>query len=272
MRVGSLFTGIGGIDLGLECAGMEIAWQIENDPVCQAILQRRWPDVELHNDVRRKMRLAEVDMVAGGFPCQPVSTAGRRLGEADPRWLWPQFLKIIKQAQPRWVFIENVEGLRVRGLGSVLKGLAESGYDAEWDCLPAHIVGAPHARFRYWIVANRNGDGSYWTRLHEGERPSVFQLAREGWSRLSSNGTSALGTSAYPHSARFQRLGSKRKLCQVAPEVAVSRFGWWESEPHVGRVVYGIPNRVDRIRQLGNSAVPQLVEVIGRAILAADGS
>lgn len=159
LTVGSLFSGIGGIDLGLERAGMHIKWMVENDPFCRLVLRHHWPHITLHENVKRKIRLEPVDVVAGGFPCQSVSLAGKRLHTEDARWLWPQMLSVIRQVEPRWVLVENVEGLRTKGLCEVLEGLAECGYDAEWDRIPASWVGAPHQRRRYFVVGYPEGSG-----------------------------------------------------------------------------------------------------------------
>lgn len=159
MKVGSLFTGIGGLDLGLERAGMEIRWQVEIDPFCRAVLEKHWPHVPKYGDIREVKgdELEPVDLICGGFPCQPISVAGRRLGEADPRWLWPEFARIVRVVRPKYVLVENVPGLLVRGMGGVLGDLAALGYDAEWDCIPAAAVGAPHLRDRVFIVAYPHG-------------------------------------------------------------------------------------------------------------------
>ncbi len=158
MTVGSLFSGIGGLDLGLERAGFEIRWQVERDPYCQRVLARHWPDVPCYDDITqiRGADLEPVDLLCGGFPCPPVSVAGKGLGDADDRWLWPEFARLIREVGPRYVLVENVTGLLAhpREFGSVLGELAESGYDAEWDCIPAAAVGAPHRRDRLWIVAH----------------------------------------------------------------------------------------------------------------------
>src|SRR5437588_4892053 len=153
--VGSLFSGIGGLDLGLGRAGMSVAWQVENDPFCAAVLEKHWPGVKRYGDIReiRWEEVESVDLVCGGFPCQPVSLAGRRLGTTDDRWLWPEFARCVRTVRPRYVLVENVPGLLVRGMGDVLGDLAACGYDAEWDCLPAAAVGAPHLRYRVFIVA-----------------------------------------------------------------------------------------------------------------------
>ncbi len=153
---GSLFAGIGGIDLGLERAGWECQWQVENDPYCTKVLEKHWPDVQRFGDLKEVTELPPVDLIAGGFPCQPVSHAGKRKGEADERWLWPEFARIIRLVRPPLVLVENVPGLLSRGMGAVLGDLAALGYDAEWESLPAAAFGAPHLRYRVFIVGYRN--------------------------------------------------------------------------------------------------------------------
>jgi DNA (cytosine-5)-methyltransferase 1 len=158
---GSLFSGYGGIDLGLEAAGFEVAWQVEADPFCRSILHRHWPDIPLYSDIRLVdwRRVRRVDLLAGGFPCQPVSQAGKKLAQEDERWLWPEFARAIRALRPRVVLVENVPGLRSRGFGDVLGDLAACGYDAEWDGISAAAVGAPHLRDRVWLVAWRASEG-----------------------------------------------------------------------------------------------------------------
>lgn len=321
---GSYFSGIGGLDLGMDLAGWDVKWQVENDPFCIEILKRRWPDTKRYQDVRRKFIPESVDLLFGGFPCQPSSTAGLQLGTKDPRWLWPHFLNGINQLRPKWVLIENVQGLRTKGLGTVLQGLADCGYDAEWDCIPAASFGAPHLRYRIFIVAypcgnwngerffaaksgseglnahignggtrpkeedgkeanksplgsktpsGSNGVGLLRTRVSEnGRRQDGTAVLQSAGDRRSGKGTgrvegSSIGT--YPNSARLQRLRDQRKLRQVEEEVSVGRYGWWQSEPDVGRVAYGIPDRVDRLRSLGNAVVPQVAYWLGKRLLEA---
>src|SRR5215510_6823709 len=159
MTVGSLFTGIGGFDLGLERAGMRIDWQVEIDPFCLRVLEKHWPHVKRYTDIRTvgAHNLGSVDLVCGGFPCQPHSLAGRRCGAADERNLWPEFARLICELRPRWVVAENVPGLLSvdagRFFGGVLRDLAACGYDAEWNVLSAAEFGAPHRRDRVWLVA-----------------------------------------------------------------------------------------------------------------------
>ena len=153
MRVGSLFSGIGGLDLGLERAGMEVVWQVEKDEFCRKVLRKHWPNVTIHEDVHDvgKHNLKEVELICGGFPCPVVSSAaaGRNVGP----WLWPEFARIIRDLRPDYVLVENVAGLLAGKLGLVLGDLAAIGYDAEWSCLPASMLGAPHKRARVWLVA-----------------------------------------------------------------------------------------------------------------------
>lgn len=153
LTIGSLFSGIGGLELGLERAGLgPVKWQVEIDPFCRDVLAKYWPDVERFEDVNTATP-SRVDLICGGFPCQPVSTAGKRRGQDDPRWLWPAFARQLEDLRPRWVVIENVPGLRTRGLRNVLGDLTDLGYDAEWRYLAAEDVGAPHRRTRLFVVA-----------------------------------------------------------------------------------------------------------------------
>jgi DNA (cytosine-5)-methyltransferase 1 len=154
-RFGSLFTGIAGMDKGLEDAGWECTWQVEIDPYCTAVLEKHWPRVPRFGDITEVDfdEVPAVDLLAGGFPCQPVSYAGKGKAQADHRWLWPEFARAIRALRPRFVLVENVPGLRGRGLDTVLGDLTTLGYDAEWHCIPASALGAPHRRDRIWIVA-----------------------------------------------------------------------------------------------------------------------
>lgn len=164
MNVLSLFAGIGGLELGLERAGMTVVGQVEINEWCRRVLAKHWPDVPRYEDVRTAAEwwLSEerppVDVISGGFPCQPVSLAGRRRGQDDERWLWPAMADTIRVLRPRYAVMENVPGLLVRGMGDVLGDLAAIGYDAEWRIVSAASIGAPHLRRRVFIVAYPNSD------------------------------------------------------------------------------------------------------------------
>lgn len=274
LTVGSLFSGVGGLDLGLERAGMRVAWQVEIDDYATRVLARHWPNVPRFRDVREcgRHNLAPVDLVAGGFPCQPHSLAGKRSASGDDRDLWGEFARILRELKPRWVVAENVPGLLSseagRFFGRVLRDLAASGYDAEWDCLPAAAFGAPHLRDRVFLVAHARG-----------KQPSQqSQPQSEGSAAADTGGAGVLRPVANCHSRGGTRSALKPQV-QAAVFVQPglvgcggSHFGAaWQAEPNVDRMADGFPGRVDRIRGLGNAVVPQVAEYVGRRILAAEG-
>lgn len=157
----SLFAGIGGIDVGLERAGHTCVGQVEIDAYCRKVLAKHWPDVPRIADVRsfKGNEFGPFDILAGGFPCQDISTAGPRAGlDGKHSGLWSEFARLVRETQPRYVLVENTTGLLVRGLDRVLADLAASGFDAEWDCLPAAAFGAPHIRAREWLLAYPRGE------------------------------------------------------------------------------------------------------------------
>lgn len=231
VKFGSLFAGIGGIDLGLERAGMTCAWQVEIDDYCNKVLEKHWPDVPRYRDVCTVTQLPYVDLIAGGFPCPPVSIAAsfRRKFDDDERWLWPEFYRIICETKPRYALVENVRGLLSARDGKlfagILRDLAQLGYDAEWEMLPASTFGAPHHRPRVFVLAYPKGVT---------QRP----IMRGEW---------------------LKGEGSKAR-----------QSNFWESQPEPPRMAYGIPDYMDRNFPIGNAVVPQVVEWIGRRIMDYD--
>ena len=155
LTVGSLFSGIGGLDLGLERAGMEVIWQSEIDPYGCRVLKKHWPEVVNHGNIKEInwRNVVRPDIICGGYPCQPFSTAGKRNGTDDPRHLWPWVREAISELRPRYAILENVRGHVSLGLSTVLGEMASIGYDAEWQIVSAASVGAPHRRDRVIIVA-----------------------------------------------------------------------------------------------------------------------
>jgi DNA (cytosine-5)-methyltransferase 1 len=272
MNFGSLFSGIGGFDRGFECAGMKCAWQCEIDPTCQKVLEKHWPEVKRYGDIRTigKHNLEPVDVICGGFPCQPHSLAGKRKASKDERDLWPEFYRIICEIEPEWVVAENVRGVLSsesgRFFGGILKDLAARGYDVEWQVLSAEAFGAPHIRERVFVVANRQSSGkrklpvSTWGSLEEsinpnGIRKDVSNSNGEGLSeRYESRGTTSQTRRIFARS-EFERV------------YTADRSQQWAIEPAICRVAHGIPGRVDRLKQLGNAVVPQVAEWIGRRIV-----
>lgn len=156
MTFGSLFAGIGGLDLGLERAGLVCRWQVEINPFSRDVLAKHWPTVRRFEDVRAVGRhnLEPVDLICGGFPCQDISNAGNRKGiKGERSGLWVEYRRIVRELRPRYVLVENVAALLVRGVDTVLGDLSALGFDAEWGVLRARDVGAPHRRARLFIVA-----------------------------------------------------------------------------------------------------------------------
>jgi DNA (cytosine-5)-methyltransferase 1 len=278
VRVLDLFSGIGGFSLGLERAGMRTVAFCEIDPYCRAVLRKHWPDVPCFSDVRdlHAYDVGPVDVICGGFPCQDISVAGKGAGLDGARsGLWSEYRRLIEECRPSWVVIENVVALRARGLDQVLGEISALGYDAEWHCIPAAAIGAPHRRDRIWIVAypgcqrcERREGSAQW------DQPDGTPAGRqEGHSRpLDGREGGCPRAVADADSARLaQRLRQEIERRAVRQEGDASPEGcWWNVEPDVGRVANGIPARVDRIRALGNAVVPQIVQAIGEAIMSAD--
>src|SRR5688572_4450644 len=194
MNVLDLFSGIGGFSLGLERAGMRTVAFCEIDPFCRRVLAKHWPGVPCYDDVRSLTaeRLAAdgiaADVICGGFPCQDISVAGKGLGlEGVRSGLWSEYARLIGEIRPRFVIVENVSALLSRGLGRVLGDLAALGYDAEWHCIPASAVGAPHIRDRIWIIAypqhpDADCSGSHRPQQHQhgAAQPAYEQICLAG--------------------------------------------------------------------------------------------
>lgn len=232
ITIGSLFSGIGGLELGLEWAGLgPVVFQCEIDPFCRAVLAKHWPNAVRFEDVTQPRVYPHVDVVCGGFPCQDVSDIrhGSSGGLRGPRSsLWWYFASVIRQVAPRFVVVENVGGGAIaRWLPTVRRHMCELGYQSFPMGVAARDVGAPHRRARVFVVA---------------------------------------------HASR--KRGGRRSGEVMAPskedgETAARRVGW-DSEPEVGRVVYGLPRGMDNrrlLRALGNAVVPQCAEIVGRVVL-----
>jgi DNA (cytosine-5)-methyltransferase 1 len=241
MKHGSLFAGIGGFDLGFQRAGMETVWQVEIDPKARLVLARHFPQAERFDDVKTVGigTLRRVDIICGGFPCQDISNAGRRVGiDGERSGLWVEMLRIIGELRPPFVCVENVAALLGRGMGRVLGDLAEIGYDAEWDCFRANEFGAPHPRERIFILAYPHSD-----RLETHPNETILRGTfggRRADGHIGTVGCENVWIEARPIGARPMGVGN------------------------------GIPSDVDRLRMLGNAVVPQIAEWIGRRIIEAD--
>ncbi len=280
MTHGSLFSGIGGFDLGFEWAGIETKWQVEIDEYCQKILELRFPDAKRYRDIRKVGKeLEPVDIISGGFPCQDISIAGKGAGINGPRsGLWAEMHRIIGLLRPRFAVIENVPMLIHRGLGRVLSDLAEIGYDAEWQIISARDVGAPHLRKRIWIVAYPQ------CRRWRGRviaKQTVGSMSIDKQTILANTDGTRLQTErAEQQTAGIERCCRKISNSEcaglyeryISKTGQIARCGWlkcdyWEAEPNVGRVAHRVPHRVDRLRGLGNAIVPQIAYFIGKKLM-----
>jgi len=281
VNVGSLFAGIGGFDLGLDRAGFDIAWQVETDPYCRAVLARHFPEARRFADVRDigADLLPPVDLLCGGFPCQDLSVAGRGAGIDGARsGLWSEFARLVRELRPGYVLVENVPALLSgKGkrwdrapIGRVLGDLAALRYDAEWACLSAREFGAPHLRKRVWIVAYSARDAE----AGPASPPrSQRQRARAG-SAACGGRARELADADVERREEVVRLAAERDTGQGNPVGSGAVAGReirsphpWTTEPDVGRVAHGVPDRVDRLAALGNALVPQIAEWIGRRII-----
>jgi DNA (cytosine-5)-methyltransferase 1 len=277
MRVLDLFSGIGGFTLGLERAGMHTIAFCESDAFCRAVLAQHWPDIPCHHDVRCFDGLP-ADVVVGGFPCQDISIAGSGDGLAGTRsGLWREFTRILGNVRPHYAIVENVSALLHRGLGEVLADLASLGFDAEWHCIPAAAIGAPHQRDRVWIVAHAHREGRQQFRLAQ-----YRDLEGALWGELDRCGArgsiqtrlddSNRESTRHVHDGQKSYSGPGYETDE-GERCAIPAHGRdWAIEPDVGRVADGIPARTHRLRSLGNALVPQIAQAIGDAIMRGECS
>jgi len=216
-----------------------------------------------------------VDVICGGFPCQDISYAGKGAGLAGERsGLWREIARLVGEIRPRYVILENVSALLSRGLGDVLGDLAALGYDAEWHCIPASYVGAPHRRDRIWIVAYPNEQRVEHLWRGPGEVENSPSSQSKSWSELTQDFSGRSADVADADEPRLEGwLGAGVRECAGEWAAGAGRSQWdeqqWFAQSGMGRVSNGVRNRVDRLRCLGNAVVPQVVEALGRAIMAA---
>ncbi len=280
MTCGSLFSGIGGIELGLEWSGLvtETKWQVEKDEYCRNVLARHWPGALRYGDIHDvgKHNLEPVELICGGFPCQPFSVAGKRRGKEDDRALWPEMVRVIAELRPALVVGENVPGFINMGLDQAIVDLEAIGYQLPRTIsgerivysIPAVACDALHTRDRVWIVAYMEeiatmADTSKcgWGQGDENhERPSQGEGAEK------KRGGFAYSRENASH-ADCPECKEQRSAVTDMPEHTAAECGCrWLPEPDVGRVAHGVPYRVDRLKALGNAVVPQVACAIGTII------
>ena len=280
-----LFSGIGGFALAARWTGrIETVAFCDNDSFCQRILHNHWPHALLYDDIRsltadrlRSDGVTCVDLLTGSFPCQPFSIAGKRGGEADDRHLWPQMRRLIAETRPRWIVGENVAHFIPMALDACLSDLEAEGYEAWPLVLPACAVGAPHRRDRVIIIAFREYNDK------KGSQPAPSSLSRavadsdgfqleqlsplvnsKGTSGEPSRASATGGAGTIAGTGAGEQRGNLPFQSRTAGDEwrrndEANSGDWWAAEPAVGRMAYGIPRRLDRLRSLGNAVVPQVV-------------
>jgi|TARA_R110000796_G_scaffold235421_1_gene354421 DNA (cytosine-5)-methyltransferase 1 len=267
LKILDLFSGIGGFSLGLErTGGFETVAFCEIEPFPIKVLNKHWPDVPVYNDVRTLDYDGSVDVICGGYPCQPFSVAGERKGKEDDRHLWPAMFKLVQKHRPTWVIGENVAGHVTMGLDDVLADLESSGYTVRTFVIPAVACDAKHRRDRTWIVANANGTprarGGIPVRVQPSLKSNSGSKQVSGIiSNTNSGGREGQGQPIEPINS------TQNKDREAGQSGSMRKRQAWEVEPSVGRVAHGIPDASHRLKALGNAVVPQIVEVIGNAIL-----
>lgn len=292
LKVLDLFSGIGGFSLGLErTGGFETVAFCENDAFCRQVLASHWPDVPVLGDIAAVDVFPEADVITAGYPCQDISIAnpdatglsGTRSG------LFWHAVRAIRMVRPQHVILENVAEMLGRGMGDVVGALAGCGYDAEWDCLPASAIGAPHRRDRVWIVADATSGG--W-----GVNGNVSETRCDTRAGQPSDCGADVANACITRLQSTEQAGWRKPIV-TSPDVwrAAAQCGWRRAEPGMGGTLDGVSagahrypvevepwegdtprtvgrgyaDRPSRLRAIGNAVVPQISELIGRAILEA---
>ena len=275
-----LFSGIGGFALAAQWMGWETVAFCEQDKYCQKVLSKNFPNKPIYDDVRTIPRIRGIDIITGGFPCQPFSVAGKQASKEDDRYLWPAMLQVIEQEKPTWVIGENVSGIINLALDQVLADLEAKNYSCQPFVIPACSLNAPHRRDRVWIVAHTNSKSQSDGTLNEQESLDDTHSSRwtqelkdmEGGKAELSDFTSGNSSSLADTSSSKQQRQSKKQISGQrylqgeSERSSENKHQGWATEPSVGRVVNGLPGRMDRCKALGNAVLPQIPFEIFKAI------
>lgn len=292
---GSLFSGIGGFDLAAAWAGIPTLWQVERDLFCRMVLKKHFPETKQYEEIKGLTGLQPVSIISGGFPCQPFSLAGNKRGKEDDRYLWVEMFHVIKEVRPRWCIVENVPGIISVALDDCIAALESEGYSVGTVILPACSQNAPHRRDRVFIIANISDTGIDATRSAQSrncQRESADFRERTTLGNDAGNGGEDVGNATRFGRNESSAEGATERQCEITAGVSggagifcnaeshgsqeptnwveqgkrSTGADWWQSEPAVGRVVARVPNRVDRLKSLGNAVVPQVAFRIFEAI------
>lgn len=246
MKLLDLFSGIGGFSLAARWANIETIQFVEKDEFCKKVLMKNFPNVPIHDDIKTFNFHKEVEILTGGFPCQPFSVAGKKKGILDDRYLWPEMFRIIKQCHPNWIIAENVTGIVAMELDNILNDLEREGYESQAFIVPACAANAPHRRDRLWIVANdmrkRCDNGFYYWESRHIQKNKEWNMAeiQQEWS-------------------------------QLIPDTwtTFKAREWMEFNAKCGRRDNGLSEKLDkdRIKSLGNAIVPQIAYVFLKVIV-----
>lgn len=261
MRHGSLCSGIGGFDLAAEWAGWENVFACEIDTFCQKVLNKRFPNTTIVGNIYEfdtRPYVGKIDVISAGFPCQPFSVAGKKKGTQDDRYLWDEVLRVVKEIRPLWLVAENVLGLLNIEQGvafeNICASLESAGYEVQPLIVPACAVGAPHKRDRVWIVA-KDTNGSATRRRGTGN----------GWQVNGQSGsTIQVQQTADTESSCIERQYARQRKKQSGG--SSWRTYWFEAATKLCRVDDGVPDRMDRLKALGNAIVPQVAYQIFKSI------
>jgi DNA (cytosine-5)-methyltransferase 1 len=288
MKLLDLFSGVGGFSLGLEKAGFKTIAFCEIEKYPQKVLAKHWPTIPIASDVTKltykdgvlyddgnEIYRGSINAICGGFPCQDISVAGNQkgIGEGTRSGLWSECARLLGEIRPAYAIFENVTALlsgeQGRWFQRVLFDISEVGYDAEWHCIPASELGAHHHRDRVWIIAY---PGENCISQYRQERQDNF-YGRQTETDNTNGSEFELGSSevcaVFPHTNGTQCKRGSLPIGILAEYANVSKCGGWEVEPGMGRVANGIPDSSHRLKCLGNAVVPQIPEIIGKAIMEA---
>ena len=260
LRLIDTFSGIGGFSYAAEriVGGFETVAFVECEPFCQKVLQKHWPLVDLYDDIKSySPEPYSADVICAGFPCQDISVAGRQAGikQGTRSGLFYELMRVIRQLRPQYVVLENVAAITANGLDIVLGEMAEAGYDTEWSCIRASDMGGCHRRDRWWLVA-------YPHCQQQDRTKNQIQAGRSITATCTASDSNSTGAQGLRPECQLREAREEvSPKWRVGPELLSPAWRSYISEPLLCRGDDGLSNRVDRLRSLGNTVVPQVAAI-----------